>query len=170
LILQKKSYKFFTAIFLFFSCALLVFLDQGVKILTIKYLSKLPPQLIFNIDSKFEFYLTYATNKGAAWGILENYPDFLLLFRILAISLLCFYLFFKNKDSRTFYPLLLVITGAFSNLLDSFLYGHVIDTFLCIFNSWHYPVFNLADSFIFLGIVFLLILPQGAKNGKTHTA
>jgi signal peptidase II len=46
----------------------------------------------------------------------------------------------------------LVLTGALGNILDYFLYGHVVDLFRFSFRGYSFPVFNCADVWIFLGV------------------
>jgi signal peptidase II len=49
----------------------------------------------------------------------------------------------------------LIITGAFSNLLDRLFYGGVIDFIVVWFGDWSWPAFNIADAAILLGIAFV---------------
>lgn len=104
-----------------------------------------------------EFSLNHATNRGAAWGILSQYQLYLLIFRIVLIVGLLIYVFFYNKRSEWQIPLALIIAGALGNVLDFFLYGHVIDMFHFVFWGYDYPIFNVADSAIFIGIFWLFL-------------
>jgi signal peptidase II len=62
----------------------------------------------------------------------------------------------------------LIIAGALGNLVDRFLYGHVIDYVLFHTETWSFAVFNLADSFISVGAVAVILdemfLPKRAKG------
>jgi signal peptidase II len=51
----------------------------------------------------------------------------------------------------------LIATGAIGNILDYFIYGHVVDVFYFVFWGYSFPVFNVADSIIFCGIVVLFL-------------
>ena len=104
-----------------------------------------------------EFSITHAINYGAAWGILHQHQFSLLIFRLLLVILLSIYAFFINKQAHQRLPLTLIIAGATGNIIDYFLYGHVIDMFNFIFWGYPYPVFNVADSAITLGILGLLV-------------
>lgn len=104
-----------------------------------------------------DFSIVHATNRGAAWGLFANYHIILLYFRIVLISLLSVYLFFFNKYPKRTVPLTLITAGALGNIIDYFLYGHVVDMFYFIFWSYDYPVFNVADSAICIGIFWLII-------------
>lgn len=109
---------------------------------------------IFENFFGISFCLQHQSNTGAAWGFFADYPLTLLLFRICFVSLLVLYLWqVKPKNSLAF---ICILAGAVGNIVDIFLYGHVIDMLHFTFWGYHYPVFNLADSFIFIGVVFLL--------------
>ena len=109
-------------------------------------------QDFFGID----FCITKVTNFGSAWGIFSSYPSVLLIIRMAILLSLFVYACFINNQKRRRLPLLLIIVGAAGNILDCWIYGFVID--MLHFNLWGYsfPVFNLADSMIFLGIFSLI--------------
>lgn len=116
-----------------------------------------------------EFSIIHATNRGAAWGILADYQIYLLFFRIFLILGLLTYVIFFNKRSNWGIPLALITAGACGNVLDYFLYGHVVDMFHFIFWGYDYPVFNIADSAIFIGIFWLLIISWNDKSLTNKT-
>lgn len=107
-----------------------------------------------------EFSLSHQINRGAAWGMLADYQVPLLYFRLALIVFLVIYAFFFNKHPNREVPLALIIAGAFGNVLDYFFYGHVVDMLHFILWGYDFPVFNLADSAIFIGVVYLLILSK----------
>lgn len=113
-----------------------------------------------------EFSIVHAINKGAAWGILANFQESLLVFRVLLIIGLVIFAIFLNKNKRWEIPLALIISGALGNVVDFFLYGHVIDMFYFVLWGYDFPVFNIADSAIFLGICSLFIISylEGSKD------
>ena len=57
-----------------------------------------------------------------------------------------------------------VIGGAMGNVIDRFVHGHVIDFLLFYWQSYYYPAFNVADSFICVGAGLLII--DGMKHKK----
>jgi signal peptidase II len=63
-------------------------------------------------------------------------------------------------------PIWLVLTGALGNALDYCLYGHVIDFLHFTFWGYSFPIFNIADSCIFLGVLMLILTPQKSKEAK----
>lgn len=104
-----------------------------------------------------EFTITHATNKGAAWGILSDWQQPLLYFRLFLIAFLFIYIVFFNKRRSWEIPFVMILAGAIANVVDYFLYGHVIDMLHFVFWGYSYPVFNIADASIFIGVAWLLI-------------
>ena len=104
------------------------------------------------------FSINHVENTGAAWGILSNYTKSLFILRIVIVVALGIYIGFFNKNRKTDFPFLLIITGAIGNILDFFFYGKVIDMFHFIFFGYSYPVFNLADAMITIGIGWLIVV------------
>ncbi len=113
---------------------------------------------VFRNFGGIEFSINHMTNTGAAWGVLGNYQLPLIILRIGLIVGLAIYLFSFNRHSSWQLPLILVITGAIGNVLDFFIYGHVVDMFHFVFWGYDFPVFNVADSAISIGIVSLFFL------------
>lgn len=104
-----------------------------------------------------EFSISHAINHGAAWGMFAHYETLLLIVRIVLVAVLIGYFFISNRHPAWRLPLALVLAGATGNILDSFVYGHVVDMFHFVFWGYEYPVFNIADSSIFVGIASLVI-------------
>ncbi len=119
---------------------------------------------IFKDFYGIEFSITHQINKGAAWGILSDWQHILLYFRIILVTGLLIYAIFINKRKELNIPFALILAGAFGNILDFFLYGHVIDMFHFILWGYDYPVFNIADISIFLGIIWVLICTWQEKS------
>lgn len=105
-----------------------------------------------------DFSLNYITNKGAAWGILGHYQFPLVLLRIGLIIGLGYYLFYVNPHSNWRWPLMAIIMGALGNVLDFFIYGHVVDMLHFVLWGYEFPIFNIADSAISIGIGILFLL------------
>lgn len=111
-----------------------------------------------------EFSLSHQINYGAAWGVLADYQQPLLYLRLALILTLIIYCCFFNKESSLQLPLALITAGAIGNVIDHFTYGHVIDMFHFVLWGYDFPVFNIADSAIFIGISWLLIATQNTKE------
>ncbi len=100
-------------------------------------------------------------NRGISWGLLHSPSDTIFLLVTLAIAAVTFFLAFYAY-SRWANGLLivgetLVITGSVSNLIDRALYQGVIDFILFSYNDWSWPVFNIADAAIVIGIGIMII-------------
>ncbi len=149
--------------FLAFLALFLLASDFSLKLYTYHYIPQMSwmnPEYPFGGVSIFKwgplsFSLNYIQNLGAAWGMFSAYSKTLVVFRILIISALL--IFFINRDINRTAPFLLIIAGAIGNILDFFLYGHVIDMFH--FRFWGYTpfIFNLADSMITGGLAWLFL-------------
>lgn len=101
---------------------------------------------------------TYIRNEGIAFGI--NFAGSKVIFIVFPI-LITFYLFSLLKDKefdKPFYQisLLLIIGGAIGNIIDRIFRGYVIDFIDFHINNVHWYVFNLADSSVTIGLLFLL--------------
>lgn len=111
---------------------------------------------IFRHWHGIDFSIVHVINRGAAWGVFSSMQDYLLYARIAIIGGLVTYLFFVSASAYRKFCLTLIATGAIGNVADYFIYGHVVDMFYFNFWGYSYPVFNLADSAIFMGIALLL--------------
>lgn len=95
---------------------------------------------------------TYVTNTGAAFGLFPNYGTlFMVIAVVVVVTILLYYRHLPSDQWLVQTSLGLQLGGALGNLVDRFLYGHVID--FIDFKVW--PVFNLADSAVVVGAVIL---------------
>jgi len=113
------------------------------------------------------FQISLAINKGAAWGVLADFQGLLLILRIAVIFGILVYLFFFNRNPRVDLPLVFITAGAVGNVLDYFLYGYVVDFLNFSFWGYHFAIFNLADSFITIGVAWLFILGLFTRKKKS---
>lgn len=96
--------------------------------------------------------LTYVTNTGAAFGILQGQVGFLIFSSFVGLLVILFYYWWPPRRSPYLWVTLgLVLGGAAGNLIDRLRLGHVID----FIDFPHWPAFNVADSSIVIGIAFL---------------
>ncbi len=103
-----------------------------------------------------DFCIHHVTNRGVAWGMGESWQMAILFIRCAIVLGLAIYLRLSAKAYLQRYGLMLIMIGGIGNILDYFIYGHVVDMFHFIFWGYSYPVFNIADSAIFCGIAALL--------------
>jgi len=113
------------------------------------------------------FHLTVVFNRGAAFGILQGQTFFLIAVSMVLIVL--FFVCFHKEEDFSFYNAIaygLVMGGAASNLFDRLTLGYVVD--YLDFRIW--PVFNLADSCITIGVGLLILqtLRCPKKNAKPN--
>lgn len=146
---------------------IIFFLDQLTKALVNAYLPLIEFQQyaypyggigVFRNFLGIEFSINHMKNLGAAWGAFSQYQQGLIILRIGLIGGLLTYLLAFNRDMSWRLPLLLIIAGALGNVADYFIYGHVVDMFHFIFWGYDFPVFNLADAAISMGVFSLLML------------
>lgn len=102
--------------------------------------------------------IVYIHNKGGAWGILEGHTWGLLAMTFI-IMLVCIALLFKwgAKNKLVFWAMSLVLFGGVGNLIDRiFRDGNVVD--FLHFEFWPtFPVFNVADCAIVIGVALLIL-------------
>ena len=136
-----------------FGLALLaVLLDQWTKAWAVDRLMD-PPDVIQVIPGIFHF--SYAENTGAAFSLLQNQTRLLSVFSLLVFGLMIVFrehLFDRRRLEQVAFGLLM--GGIIGNLLDRMRLGYVVD-----FVHWHWaernlhwPVFNVADSVICIGV------------------
>ena len=98
------------------------------------------------------FHLTYIENPGAAFGLFKDKTIFFVIFTLIIIGIMVYlYLHQTNRKTLFAYSLALVIGGAAGNLIDRVVKGTVTDMF--DFRIW--PVFNIADMAVVIGLMYL---------------
>ena len=122
------------------------------------------------------FSLTYVRNTGAAFGIFAGSAEifrrpFLILVSVVAIGFIVVMLK-RLRDSEKWLvtALAFILGGAVGNLIDRVVYGEVIDFLDCFWGSYHWPAFNVADSFITVGVTITLFILIKAKDRDPFAA
>lgn len=168
--LKKPEWK--NAIYLFTVSLPIIVIDQITKVWAIS-LRDGGEKIVF--ESWWSF--IYAENRGALWGIGNNFSEFMRQLVFLGISsvitLVIIYLllsYSENKLMKFIYGF--VLGGALGNLYDRFFRGFVID-----FIDWHWgdayhwPTFNIADIAIVVAVVLMsieiLFFQGGKEKGKS---
>lgn len=139
-----------------------VILDQAIKFAVEAYL---PLQEAVPLLPVLALYRTY--NLGVAFSLLSGMErEFIIGMRIVIVGFVL-WLWRRTPADRTWTHLgfAMIVSGAIGNLIDGFLYGHVIDYILFHTGTWSFAVFNLADSFISIG-AGLVILDEILGSGK----
>ena len=137
-----------------FVSVLLVFADQISKILI-----RINMSLYESIPVITNFFnLTYVTNDGMAFGI--NFPFGIYIFSTISLifTVFLFWYLWTIKENgiviRT--GVALIIAGAVGNLIDRIFLGSVVDFLDFMIGSYHWYVFNFADSYVTVGMGFIL--------------
>ena len=112
------------------------------------------------------FKLTNVYNEGAAFSLFDGSKVFLIIISVISILLLLYMMKdFKNSKLNNI-AFGLIYGGILGNLIDRLFLVYVRDFLDFNIFGFHYPVFNLADSFIVIGVIILIIdLIKGEKNG-----
>lgn len=124
-----------------------LFLDQLSKFLAARFLELNKPAILINNFLN----LSLVHNRGAAFGILKNQLFVFVIISLFAIALILYHLKDKKKSHLSSISLSLILGGAVGNLIDRLRFGFVID--FLDFRVW--PVFNIADSAITIGVILL---------------
>ncbi|MEK3869212.1 MULTISPECIES: signal peptidase II [unclassified Paenibacillus] len=140
----------------YFLIALIVFLiDQGTKYLIATGLTigeQIP--VIGNF-----FLITSHRNRGAAFSILQDQRWFFVTVTAVVVVGIIWYLLKIKKQRNKLLPtaLSLVLGGAVGNFLDRVVSGEVVDFLQFNFGSYTFPIFNVADSCIVIGVALIIL-------------
>ena len=132
------------------------FLDRFTKIYLIN-LESSGVEVDFYINSFLNFYLVWNTGVGFGLVSLEaNIYYHILTFIILLINVVLIYLLIKIKTNYT-YLIALILGGSLGNLFDRIYYYAVPDFIDVHLGNFHWFIFNIADIFITIGIIGLIL-------------
>ena len=153
--------------FINLSFILLIFLFDRISKIYVIYLdNKLFGSEIFS-SNFLNIYLIW--NEGIAFGLFSfNEKIFynILTIIILIIILIIFIMTIKS-DGLKKYSLLMILGGALGNVFDRLYYKAVPDFIDFHIGNFHWFIFNVADIFITIGILFMVIIELFNKNQKT---
>ncbi len=127
----------------------IIMLDQISKLIMIdKNINILPQVLSFS----------YTQNTGVAFGLISNNIIFVIIFNIVILGIIIKFLKENNEsiDYTVLVSLILILSGGIGNLIDRILKGYVVD--FIKFDFINFPIFNVADISITLGIFILIIV------------
>jgi signal peptidase II len=147
---KRRSFFLKRILFILSLCLSIIFLDQFTKVLI---LNKLKPYQTIKI---FKYlYLTLVFNKGIAFGLFSKWGGIFLVINsilLIFISSLLFKFLKREMEFSKAIPLIFIFGGAIANIIDRVRLGVIVD----FINLRFWPVFNIADSFISLGIILLI--------------
>ena len=137
----------------FIAMALIVMIDLWTKHLVA---SNLRLYEAIEIIPNF-FWITYVLNTGAAWSMFNNFTWLLTLISAVATVGLSYVYWTKKHNVLVSLGLVLMIAGTFGNLVDRFFYGAVRDFLSFNILGYMWPVFNVADMSLVIGVGFILL-------------
>lgn len=141
-------------------------LDQITKIIATTYLKL---NISVQIINKF-FYLTLCQNEGAAWGLFKNTKFIIIIGTIIAIVLIYHFVYVFKQNKRNNLAFGLLIGGLLGNLVDRIIFGYVRDFLDFYIFKYDYPIFNVADICIVVGIFLLMIaVLKGEDNNESSS-
>ena len=159
--------------------AVVIATDQATKKLAVRFLRD-AAQSITIIPELFT--LTYAENKGVAFGVEFAPPLVLLLLTgLITLAVVVYVIRSNNRTPLFLLPFALIVGGGIGNMIDRVSIGHVVD--FLYFDLYHghvlgtylslWPIFNVADSAITTGACMLILFhnklfADGALDDKNH--
>ncbi|WNB90470.1 signal peptidase II [Bacillus sp. NEB1478] len=145
--------------------ALLVFaLDQLTKWTIVKNMNL--GESIPIIDEVF--YITSHRNRGAAFGILQDQRYFFIIITLAVVGAVVYYLQKHASDKLLKFALALVLGGAIGNFSDRLIRGEVVDFLNVYIGNYDFPIFNVADSALVIG-VGLIFIQSFMESSKKET-
>ncbi len=108
------------------------------------------------------FYFTFLENTGAMWGIFSSKEwaqTFFKIFTALALVAFAFFFYFAYKKNYKWltYAIVLIFGGTIGNYIDRLFFDAVRDFIGFTFGSYNFPIFNLADCFLVVGVIMVMI-------------
>jgi signal peptidase II len=104
---------------------------------------------------------SYVKNRGISWGMFYSYSSvsFILMTSIVCavIVALAVYTYKRFQENYSIVGEVLVLSGAMSNLVDRIWYAGVIDFIVVSYHDWYFPVFNVADIAIVVGVGIMVL-------------
>ena len=154
--------------FLSFLIVFIIFVFDRFSKLYILNLADTEKYIDIYVNSYLNFHLVW--NTGIGFGLFSSGSNFyynLITILIVLINIFILIIIIKSKDFK-FLFLLMVLGGSFGNLFDRIYYQAVPDFIDIHYESFHWFVFNVADIFITLGIICLIIVEFIFNNKKEN--
>ncbi|MFC3419767.1 signal peptidase II [Salinicoccus hispanicus] len=139
--------------------------DQYTKYLIVRFMEEGESIPVFG-----EFLsLTSHRNSGAAWGLFQGQMFFFYFVTVLVLGILVYVYIKEAKDNFLLQTaIVLLMAGAFGNFIDRVLFQEVVDFIDVLIISYDFPIFNVADSALSIGVILMLIefffIGKGDKN------
>ena len=157
------------------------FIINSLLVFSIFFLDRLSKIYVIYLDKKFLGSEIFSSkflnihliwNEGIAFGLFsfdENYLYNILTIIILLIIIIIFFMMIRNKGIKK-YSLSMILGGALGNFYDRIFYGAVPDFIDFHISNFHWFIFNFADIFITIGVIFMIILEYIGINKEESTS
>lgn len=155
--------------FYYIIALIIILLDQWTKWLVVKNM-ELGESI--EVISNW-FYITSHRNSGAAWGILEGQMLFFYIITLIVIGGIIYFIQTGAKGKVLYgVSLGLILGGAIGNFIDRVRHQYVVDFINTYIFNYDFPIFNIADSSLVIGVILLIIVmlkeEREAKKEKEH--
>lgn len=115
--------------------------------------------------------ITYVKNTGAAWSILSSNTFLITIISIIIIVGIIFYIRkYSNQRKLEIIAYAMLLGGSIGNLFNRIINGYVIDFISINLFGWNYPIFNLADIFIVLGVMLYMVDTWRNQNDRIKSS
>ncbi len=134
----------------------------AIFILLFDQISKSLIEIYFKLNESFVivkdfFSITVAHNTGGAWSILNNHSYLFIIFSVVALIVLIRFMFQFKNNLRNNIAFACTVAGIMSNLADRLFLGYVRDFLDFKVLGYDYPIFNIADIAIVVGVLLLIV-------------
>jgi len=141
-----------------------IYYAVAVFVFVLDFVSKKLIEVNMEVNDRIElignfFILTSIRNRGAAFGILQEQRWLFLLITLVVVAGIIWYFqrSYKTGSRLLLVALGMIMGGAVGNFLDRALVGEVVDFLQFNFGSYTFPIFNLADSGICVGVALVIL-------------
>lgn len=143
----------------------------AIFILLFDQISKSLIEIYFKLNESFVivknfFSITVAHNTGGAWSILNNHSYLFIIFSVIALIVLIRFMFQFKNNLRNNIAFACTVAGIMSNLADRLFLGYVRDFLDFKILGYDYPIFNIADIAIVVGVLLLIVAILKGEDKK----
>lgn len=143
----------------------------AIFILLFDQISKSLIEIYFKLNESFVivkdfFNITVAHNTGGAWSILNNHSYLFIIFSVVALIVLIRFMFQFKNNLRNNIAFACTVAGIMSNLADRLFLGYVRDFLDFKVLGYDYPIFNIADIAIVVGVLLLIVAIVKGEDKK----
>jgi len=144
-------------------CSLALATFIGLSILVLDRFSKLLALVLCQESHDLTSFLAcnLSFNRGVSWSLFASEDAYVTIILVCAIvgliGLLGWHAYKRLQANKSITAEVMIIAGALGNLVDRILYGAVVDFILIHYKTWCFPIFNVADIAITLGVALFII-------------